>query len=479
MDKKAIKNYLYNTSYQLLIIILPLITTPYVSRVLGATGIGTYNYTNSITQYFILFGCIGLNLYGSREIAYYQNDNIKRDRVFFELLLLRFITVSISIIVYYFTLIKFSKYSTIFLIQTIDIIASIVDISWFFQGIEDFKKTVIRNFLIRIICVVLIFSFVKSPKDIYIYVLCYSSTLLIGNISLWLYLPKYVKKSNMKNINLKRHIKPALILFFPQIATSLYTLLDKTMIGYISNNTSEVAYYTQSQIIVKTILALLTSLGTVMMPRIANLFHLNEIEKIKEQLNVSFKFVSFLSFPMMFGLMAISSNLVPWFFGSGYDKVIINMIVISPIVVFIGFSNIIGVQYLLPLGKQFEYTVSVVTGMLVNCILNFLLISHLLSIGAGLATVVAEFSVTTVQFFCIRDSFSIRNMLKLNYKYILFSLIMFLPVYLLSIKLTSSFVHTMICVVLGIAIYTGLLLSCKDSVVIDFIKKIPFFNKYF
>jgi len=478
MDKKAIKNYLYNTSYQLLIIILPLITTPYVSRVLGATGIGAYNYTNSITQYFILFGCIGLNLYGSREIAYYQSDNVKRDRVFLELVLLRLITVSISIIVYYFTLIKFSKYSTIFLIQIIDIVASIVDVSWFFQGLEDFKKTVIRNFIIRIVCVILIFSFVKSPEDIYIYVLCYSSTLLIGNISLWFYLPKYIKKSNLKNINLVRHIKPALILFFPQIATSLYTLLDKTMIGYITNNTAEVAYYTQSQVIVKTILALLTSLGTVMMPRIANLFHSNEMEQIKDQLNASFKFVSFLSFPMMFGLMAISNNLVPWFFGPGYEKVIINMIVISPIVVFIGFSNIIGVQYLLPLGKQFEYTVSVVTGMIINCILNFLLIPHLLSVGAGLATVFAELGVTVVQIFCIRKEFNFRNMLRFNYKYIISSFIMFLPVYLLSNKLTSSFIHTMVCIMLGIGIYIGLLLISKDSILIDFIKKIPFLNKF-
>lgn len=471
MDKKVIKNYLYNTSYQLLIIMLPLITTPYVSRVLGANGLGIYNYTNSITQYFILFGCIGLNLYGSREIAYYQNDVNKRNRTFFELLLLRVITLSISIVVFYFTIVSYSKYSFIFFIQIIDIIASIVDVSWFFQGIEDFKKTVIRNFIIKIICVLLIFSFVKTASDLYIYVLCYSGTLLIGNFSLWLYLPSYIKKSDFNNLNIKKHIKPALVLFFPQIATSMYTLLDKTMIGFLTDNASEVAYYTQSQVIVKTILALLTSLGTVMLPRIANLFQLNEIEKIKEYMNSSFKFTIFLSFPMMFGLMALSNNMVPWFFGPGYDKVIPNMIIISPILVFIGLSNIMGTQYLLPLGRQKEYTLSVVIGMIINLFLNFLLIPKYLSLGAALATVIAEFGVAFVQMVCLRNDFSFIIIIRENIKYILSSVFMFIIVYYISLNLSSSFINSIICVCLGTIIYIVLLFFLKADFVNCFFKK--------
>lgn len=476
MDKKVIKNYIYNTAYQLLIIILPLITTPYVSRTLGAEGIGIYNYTNSITQYFILFGCIGLNLYGSREIAYYQNDKMKRDKAFFEILLLRVITISISLFIYYFTLVTRSKYSFVFFIQTIDIIASIFDVSWFFQGIEDFKKTVIRNFIIRVVCVILIFCFVKSPKDIYIYIFCYSITLLIGNISLWFYLPKYVNKVKISNLNLRKHIKPALILFFPQIATSLYTLLDKTMIGFITSDTTEVAYYTQAQVIVKTVLALLTSLGTVMMPRIANLFSMNKTNLIIKKLYSSFKFVSFLSYPMMFGLMAISNNMVLWFFGTGFDKVILNMIVISPIIVFIGYSNIIGVQYLLPLGKQREYTVSVVSGMIINCILNFVLIPNLLSIGAGIASVVAELSVTAIQLYFVRRDFNFKILIKQCNRYFIFGLIMFIPTFILSLQLPSSPLYTLSCIVLGIFIYFILLFLSKDDIVYDFIRKFSFFH---
>lgn len=247
MDKKVIKNYLYNLGYQVLIILLPLVTTPYVSRVLGAKGIGTYGYTNSITQYFILFGCIGLNLYGQREIAYYQNDIQKRSKVFFELLLLRIITVSISIILYYFSFCQNPTYGYIFSIQIIDVVASMFDISWLYQGMEDFKKIVLRNTLVKICGLIIIFMFVKSPADLPIYVLSYSATLLLGNLSMWMYLPKFVKKVSLKYLNIQKHLKPTIVLFLPQIATSIYTMLDKTMIGALTNNTAEVGYYEQSQ----------------------------------------------------------------------------------------------------------------------------------------------------------------------------------------------------------------------------------------
>ena len=279
---KVIKNYLYNLSYQLLLIVLPIITTPYVSRVLGAEAIGTYAYTNSITQYFILFGCIGLNLYGQREIAYRQNNIGERNRVFCELVFLRTVTIIISLIVFYITFAREGQYAYIFIIQIMDIIASIFDVSWFFQGMEDFKKTVLRNFLARIVCVSLIFMFVKSSADLPLYVLFYSITLLLGNISMWFYIPKYIKRNDVKNLNIQRHIKPAVMLFLPQIASSLYTLLDKTMIGLITDNNSEVAYYEQSQIIIKTVLTLLTSLSTAMMPRIANLFATDDMETVKK-----------------------------------------------------------------------------------------------------------------------------------------------------------------------------------------------------
>lgn len=469
---KVLKNYLYNLSYQVLILIVPLITTPYVSRVLGANGVGIFSYTNSIVQYFILFGCIGLNLYGQREIAYVQHEKEKRDKVFWELIILRIITVSISLIIFYFTLASHGKYSSVFLIMCLDILASMVDISWFFQGIEDFKKIVVRNCGIKIVGVVLIFLFVKSSDDLLLYVFCHSVTLFLGTLSMWVYIPKQVGRTKIKKLEIKKHIRPTIILFLPQIATSVYTVLDKTMIGFLSGVEEEVAYYEQGQKIVKIVMALVTSLGTVMMPRVANLFMQNEMEKVKSYLSKSFRFVFFLSFPMTFGLMAVSCNIVPWFFGSGYDKVVPNMMVIAPILVLIALSNIMGTQYLLPTGRQKEYTISVVTGCVVNFSLNIVLIPFFLSIGAAIATVIAETSVTLVQVYFTRKDFRFGEIISNNKHYIISSLIMCVPTYSLAKYLSASIINTSICIAVGGLIYVGLLFVMKDEMLFEVIDKI-------
>lgn len=464
---KVVKNYLYNLSYQVLVLIVPLITTPYVSRVLGAKGVGTFSYTNSIVQYFILFGCIGLNLYGQREIAYVQHDKENREKVFWELVVLRIITVSISLVVFYFTLASHGKYASVFIIMCLDILASMVDISWFFQGIEDFKKIVVRNFIVKIVGVVLIFLFVKSSDDLLLYVICHSVTLFLGNLSMWAYIPKLVGKAKIRKLEIKKHIKPTIVLFLPQIATSVYTVLDKTMIGYLTGVEEEVAYYEQGQKIIKIVMTLVTSLGTVMMPRVANLFKQNEMDKVKNYLSKSFRFVFFLSFPMMFGLIAVSSNIVPWFFGLGYEKVIPNMMVIAPILVMIALSSIMGTQYLLPTGRQKEYTLSVVTGCVVNFTLNLLLIPHFLSIGAAIATVVAETSVSGVQVYFTRKDFNFVNIIGKNKHYLVSSLVMFVPTYLLARYLSPSIINTFICVVVGGVIYFGLLFAMKDEMIFE------------
>ena len=469
---KVVKNYLYNFSYQILVLIVPLITTPYVSRVLGAKGVGTFSYTNSIVQYFILFGCMGLNLYGQREIAYVQHEKEKRDKAFWELVILRIVTVSISLVVFYFTLASHGKYASVFIIMCLDIFASMVDISWVFQGIEDFKKIVVRNFIIKIVGVLLIFLFVKSSDDLLLYVICHSATLFLGNLSMWAYIPKLVGKVKIRELEIKKHIKPTIVLFLPQIAISIYTVLDKTMIGFLTESEAEVAYYEQGQKIIKIVMTLVTSLGTVMMPRVANLFKQNEMDKVKNYLSKSFRFVFFLSFPMMFGLMAVSSNIVPWFFGLGYEKVIPNMMVIAPILVIIAFSNLMGNQFLLPTERQKEYTLSVITGCIVNFFLNLLLIPHFLSLGAAVATVIAETSVTGVQVYFTRKDFNYGDIIGKNKHYIFSSLIMFFPTYFLARYLSPSIINTFICVAIGGVIYLGLLFAMKDETLFEAVGKI-------
>lgn len=273
MKKKSItENYVYNLTYQILLIFLPLITTPYVSRILGAENIGIYGYTLSIVTYFVLFGALGVAMYAQREIAYVQNDEKQRSKIFFEIIIFRFITMSISIIVYYIFLINENQYQFYYLILTMELISTCFDISWFFQGLEEFKKTVLRNIIVKLLSFICILLFVRSKDDLAIYLLIYTLSNLIGNLSLWLYMPKYIKKVRVNDLKILRHLKPTLWLFIPQIAIQIYTVLDKTMIGNIIENKAEVGYYEQAQKIIKLCLTIVTSLGTVMVPRMANTF---------------------------------------------------------------------------------------------------------------------------------------------------------------------------------------------------------------
>ena len=282
MAKKSVKkNYIYNLIYQILVMIIPLITTPYLSRVLGAENIGIYSYTLSITTYFILFGSLGVAMYGQREIAYVQDNKDKRSKTFYEIFIMRIITLFISLIIFYITFCIKGEYNVYYKILILEIIANAIDISWYFQGLEEFKKTVIRNTIVKLISVVCIFVLVKNNNDLNKYFAIYVLSNVIGNLSLWLYIPKYTSKVKLNELKVIRHLKPTIILFIPQVATQIYTVLDKTMIGAIIADKSEVGYYEQAQKIIKLLMTIATSLGTVMMPRIAATYSKGNKEKVR------------------------------------------------------------------------------------------------------------------------------------------------------------------------------------------------------
>ena len=358
MKKSIKKNYLYNLMYQLLIIISPIITTPYLARVLGPKGTGIYSYTISVVTYFILFGSLGTSLYGQREIAYNQSNKAERDKIFWELVLFRLVTMGIVCIIYFFTFTLNGEYMQYYQILLLELIANFLDINWFFLGLENFQKIVTKNFILKILSIILIFLFIKDSNDVNKYLFIYALTTFLSNFVLWFGLKKNVSKIDWKNIHIFKHLKYILILFIPQIAVHIYTILDKVMLGVIFNDMEEVGYYEQSQKIIRLLLTLITSLGAVMLPRIANLFAENKEDEIKKYMDNSLKFVFILAFPLIFGIISVADSFVPLFFGKGYDKVIIIMQILSPIVLFVGLSNVIGNQYLLTTKNQGKYTFS-------------------------------------------------------------------------------------------------------------------------
>ena len=472
MKKSIAKNYIYNLIYQMLTILLPLITTPYLSRVLGAEPIGIYGYTISIVTYFILFGTLGISMYGQRQIAYLQQDKKERSKIFWEIIIIRTITLSISILLFYLVYGRSGEYAIYYRILIIQLVANLFDISWFFQGLEEFDKTVVRNLIVKLLSLVLIFIVIKTPDDLWKYFAIYVGAELLGNMTLWLYLPKYTEKIKIKSLQLKNHIKPTLSLFVPQIAVQIYTVLDKTMIGQITKDMVEVGYYEQAQKIIKASLTVTVALQTVMNSRIANAYARKDQKEIKKCLESSFNFVWFLTIPMMFGLIAISSKFVPWYYGEGFDGVIPIMIATAPILIPIGLNGITGTQYLVQIGKQKIYTISVTVGAIVNVLLNLVLIHFFNGVGAAIASVIAETVILLIQLKYFKEQFTILEILKLSIKCLISGIVMFIVVFLLANYMSVSIINTIIQAAAGMITYFIMLIILKYQFLKDILNQV-------
>lgn len=464
-NKKLIKNYIYDVSYQILMLITPLITTPYISRVLGAGNIGIYSYATSIVAYFILFGTIGTSLYGRREVAFYQEDSSQRTKAFWEIFMIRCLLTCASLLIYVISFGFSESYVIIYRILILDILANAIDISWFFQGMQDFKKTVLRNVIVKLGGITLIFLLVKSDSDLWKYTLCISVPTFIGNLSLWGYLKQYLNKGAPK-FHLKKHIVPILGLFIPQIAIEIYTVLDRTMIGALCTDMSEVGFYSQAQRMIKILLQVVASIGVVMMPSMALDYMNGKQEKLKESVQISLKFMSFIGIPIMFGVMAISEKFVPWFFGADYEPVIILMLVTAPLIICVIYSTVIGSQYLLATKKQKYYTISVICGACFNFLTNLLFIPKFGALGASVGSVLAEALVSLVQIFFTRKELPILKYTLENLKYFLCGLIMAYVIFFVGHNLEATVITTMIQIVVGIVIYLALLIITKDKMLV-------------
>jgi O-antigen/teichoic acid export membrane protein len=463
---KLIKNYLYNVGYQLFAMILPIITVPYVSRVLGREGMGISAYTDSIIQYFLLFGSIGINLYGNRAVAYVRDKKEKLSQLFWELLFIRVICLSISYAAFILFMMYVNRYRIYYFYQSLGLLAAMLDISWFFMGLEEFKKTVTRNTVIKFFSLIAVFTLVKDKNDLGIYILILGASSFLGNLTLWLSLKNYISKPLFLQLDLRKHLLPTIGLFIPQIATQIYLVLNKTMLGVFSDITS-VGEYENANKIIKIILAIVTATGTVMLPRVANAHANKQKSQIHQYLFASFDFVSSICFPLAFGLMAIAPKFTVWFLGSEFKETSSLIVIMSQIIIWIGWSNVLGTQYLLPTNQTKYYTISVVCGAIFNLFANIIFIERWGAAGAAYATVVSEILVTLVQFYYVRHDFELKHLLAESWKYFFSSSAMFFIVRWLHNILAGNLLSFLIEFILGAAIYFILLFALKAPVIVQ------------
>lgn len=458
------KNYIYNLIYQMLAIILPLITTPYISRVLGASMIGTYSYTLSIVTYFSIFATLGVAVYGQLEIASHRDDSEARSNLFWEIVTARFITSIVVLIIYIVFIFFQQQYKLMYEVLILNIIGAMIDISWYFQGIEKFKLTVTRNIIIKILGTLLVFVFVKNENDLLKYALILQGTYFLGNLSLWKYLKKEIHFVKIEKMKVLKHWKNSIVYFVPTIATSVYTVLDKSMIGWITNSELQNGYYEQAHKIEQMLVTIVTSLGTVTMPRVRYLLNSNLKEEAKNVINDAMEFIIFLALPMMFGILAISKYLVPWFLGESYINAIPILQIFSILMIIVGLDNTIGKQCLMAAKRQKYFNYGVIAGAVVNVIMNIILIPRLEAIGASIASVSAEVIILIVFAFYSKDLLNIKTMIKAILKYGIFSFIMGTTSYIVASLLAKSYFQGIIIeLVIAILVYVILLMISKDK----------------
>lgn len=405
-------NFIWDSSYQVVRILTPLITTPYLARVLGSEALGTYSYTTTVAAYFTYFCLLGLEQYGNREIAKVRDDWEKRSQVFCSIFAMQMGVGAIVFAVYLCYAFLISGELLVFaLVWGVWILAEAADISWFFYGIEDFREMTIRNLFVRLGVILGIFVLVHQPSDLVVYCGLQASAYAVNSWVLWLLIRRFVSFRRPSVSEVLDHIKPNLVLFAPVVAISIYTQFNKIILGNVSGM-SEVAYYDNAYKIVTIPLALIQSLGTVMLPRMSAVVSRGDEHSAQLYLGYSSWFAQIMSFGLLFGIAGVAREFVPVFFGAGYEPCETLMPLLALIIPVCAWSSLLGNQFLIPYNRDKEYLGSVLVGACANICLCAILTVPFGAIGAAVATVCAEFSVAIVQSILVGRALPLTRYLK-------------------------------------------------------------------
>lgn len=453
---KLKRNLIYQSGYRLLTIITPLITSPYLARVLGAEKLGIYSYTLSIVSYFTMIAFLGTETYGNRTIAQVNtyNDKDALSRTFWGIYIGQAACSTLAVILYMFVVLLFVKNNKyIFLLQGMWIISTMLDINWFFFGIEEVKLTVIRNALVKIIGIGSILLFVKSENDLWIYTLIMAGTMVMSQIIMWMYIPKYISKTKISFSDVIHHFKPNIGLFIPLIASSVYWTMDKTMLGLLSTYEST-GYYYNADKVMNIPLNLVIGFGAVMLPRMSALIEKNDKTGWKNLFKKTSEFYFMSACAIGGGIAAVANEFVPIFFGNGYDECVLLIELFGPILVLKAINDLIKNQCILPLGEEKKYTIIVSLGAMANLIANLILIPRYGALGALIGTGVAEIVVVVFEFLLEKKYLSISLVIAKNYWYVFISTIMYVLVRSISCILDLKIIYKLcVEVIIGILIY--------------------------
>jgi O-antigen/teichoic acid export membrane protein len=474
MEKKSIfRNYIFDAIYSMLNILIPLITAPYISRILEANGVGKVSYAQNIVTYFILLAALGIPNYGVREIARNRGNRSKESKTFIEIFTINLISTCITSSLYYLCILKleyFAPNRLLYCIVGITLLLNVFNIDWFYKGIEEFKYITIRGSIIKIISVACIFIFVKDKADLYIYALIITLSTSINYIINVIHVRKYIIKSKEK-LQLTRHLKMVVVLLATIIAVELYTLLDTTMVGYICGD-KYVGYYSSAMKISKIIAVAISSLGTVLLPRLSMYYSENKVDDISKLASKAVEYVLFISIPCAVGITLVSEDFVFVMFGETFEPAGLTMKILVWLVPILCIGNIFGTQLLIAIGQERKLMYTVFLGATINIVMNAFLIPNYQQNGASIASVVAELAVMSAQIFMtkkyVRIIVSKKNCLNLFIQ----TLFMAVVVYFVVAMQINSILRFVLAISMGVTSYFGLGFVLKNELEFEAIKRI-------
>lgn len=411
MKKKSIvTNSVYNVVYQLTNMLFPLITSIYVSHILMASGIGKVSFAQNIAQYFIFLAPLGIVNYGTREIAKIKSQEKESNRLFSELFLINLSSSICCSFLYYIIVLKSGFFDIdvrLYLATGLPIIFNIINVDWFYQGKEEFVYIAIRNTIVKAIALLAIFTLVRTPNDYVSYALIYAFGIIGNYIFNVVYLFSKGVRLSFSSLNIKRHLKPIFILLSSNIAIEFYILFDTTMLGSLCNKTI-VGYYTNSMGLVKTVVALIASIGSVLLPRLSVYKSKNRIIDCGYLVSNVFMVMLFFAIPCGTGVFLLADISIPLLFGDSFVPAIQTTKIASIIIFVLGFSNLFGTQVLLTFGQEKKLLFCTCIAAILNIILNIVLIPLYQQNGAVVSSVCCESIVTILTFFFAKHLISIK-----------------------------------------------------------------------
>ena len=473
MEKPSIKkNYIYRLIYEALSLALPFITVPYISRVLEAKGVGRVSFAESVAAYFITFCALGKNTYGTRMIAVRRDDRKNCSKSFLEIELLSFICLLVLLIPWSILIFKAHENRTLYLAMTPCLIAAMLDISWFYTGMERMGIIAGISGSVKLAGVILMFVLVKSSGDVALYCLINSLVLLFSNLLMWLFLPKYLGRPTGK-LKPFSHLRESLVYFIPAVATSVYLVLDKTLIGLITKDEYQNGYYEQASKVINVgkVFAFLV-FNSVMTARMSYMFSEKDHDKIKEMINASMDFILLFVYAAVFGLLGISHNLVPLLFGEGYEAVEGLIYLMLPLILIIAVSNCLESHYYVPSGQRAKSNRYLIAGAVLNLCLNLCLIPYFAAAGAVAASVAAELLITILYMSNCAGIYKPAQILASSFKRIAAGLCMAGIVYAAGMIPAAALPVLLIQLAAGVVSYMLILVIMKDKGVMRILKSL-------